>query len=246
MASKYWLYVFLIYLPAYVATADGTPSGRPDNIALLKWVDAADADKVLHADIQKATYHFYVVCGLACSPEPLDEVNTLQCFPIAHYLWLKGTTDTPASPEEDRLLDKAESFAWHYNMALAEYLSKHGMTSCVVGEDWERTREDMNRRLADDANHIDQNKVTVAYDKDTRRFRFVAYLTPEERNKNIYGSFCARSAFDHLSGRIIIEIHDSDTRRPLSSIECKYGQVIPSNWVSKPDDDYDLPGFKLD
>jgi hypothetical protein len=246
MALRHWLCILLIFFPAYVAIADGVPSISPDNVALLKWLDTADADKTLRADTQKGIHHFYVVCGLACSPDPLDKIDTLQCFPSARYLWLKGTTDTPASAEESRLLDKAQNFAWHYNMALSEYLSKHSMTSCVVGEDWERAREDMNRRLAEDDNHIDQNKVTVAYDKQTRRFRFVAYLTPEQRNDDMYRGFCARSAFDHLSGRIIIEIHDSDTRGPLSSIECRYGQVIPSNWISKPDDDYDLPGFKLD
>ena len=245
MTWKYWLSIFLYCLPTYAAFGDETSSTRPDNVALLKWVDTADAGKVLQADIKKEHYHFYVVCGLACAPEPMQKVDTLQCFPDARYLWLKGTTDTPASPEESRLLNKAQDFAWHYNMALAEYLSRHGMTDCVVGEDWERAQDDLNRRLGDYAPDYDRNRIAFAYDKQSKRFRFVAYLTPSQRSDETYSRFCGQVAVDHLSGRIIIEIHDNDSRKALSSIECRYGKVIPSDWVTKPDDDYDLPGFEL-
>lgn len=245
MKSILAIFIFISSMSTAWADDAAPQSKESDHVTQLKWLDSADPDKMLKSDTKDGIYHFYVVCGLACSPDPIGKVDALQCYPNARYLWLEGTTDAPGSAEEARLQDKAQEFAWHYNMALTEYLSKHGMTSCIVGEDWNRAREDMNRRLAEDANHVDQNKVTVAFDKETRRFRFVAYLTPGERNDDTYGSFCGRSAIDHLSGRIIIEIHDRDSRKPLSSIECKYGLVVPSDWISKPDDDYDLPGFEL-
>ena len=39
--------------------------------------------------------------------------------------YIEGTSDTPSSPEEQRLNDKAEAYAERYNAMLLKYLTDH-------------------------------------------------------------------------------------------------------------------------
>lgn len=209
-------------------------SQEPDHVTQLKWLDTADADKMFQADVKNGVYQFYVVCGLVCEPTGLNETDALQCYPVARLQRMAGTADALESDEDALYQKKAIEFAIRYNVQMAEYLSRHGMTDCVVGESWQGAVFAMDNRLKEQ--DVTGDSVSTAYSKDTHRFRFAAYLSPENRNASIERQLCSIALDYHLSGKVIVEIYDSKDSVPLSSIECRYGQVLQSDWKPKPSD----------
>src|SRR5690242_5143882 len=85
------------------------------NVAQLRWLDNADADNLVQADIKKGIYHFYVVCGMTCEPLPFDKVDSLECYPSAKYYRMEGTSDTYTTEDEKQYQEKARLFAIQYN-----------------------------------------------------------------------------------------------------------------------------------
>ena len=226
--------------PTWAENSVVAPSDSTD-IAQLKWLDKANASALLHADIKKGVFHFYVVCGMTCEPEPFDKVDALECYPSATYFRMEGTADTSSSEEGEKYQEKAKLFALQYNSQLAEFLSRNGRSSCIAGEDWSAAGAAMNRRLSSDPDN--EENVGFSYDKATHRFRFMVYMTPEQRNDEQYQDLCAAAAYRHLSGNVTIGIFDKKTQSPLSSIECRYGKVFPSDWKPNMGDVDILPGF---
>lgn len=226
--------------PAFANSAVVAPT-ESASVEQLRWLDNADADKLVKADINKGIFHFYVVCGMTCEPEPYDKVNALECYPSAKYYRMEGTADTSSTEDENRYQEKARLFAIQYNSQLAEFLSANGKSSCVAGEDWSAAAAGMNRQLSDDPDN--EESVSFSYDKATHRFRFMVYMTPNQRNDDLYRSLCAAAAHHHLSGKITVGIFDKKSQSPISSIECRYGKVYPSDWKPNLGDDDILPGF---
>ena len=212
---------------------DAAPQSKePSHVSQLKWLDSADPDKMLQSDIKAGNFRFFEVCGLGCGTFGVE--NPVQCYPIAKLQRMAGTADALESEEDGRYQDKALQFSIRYNVQLAEYLSKHGMTDCVAGESWLGARNAMDKRLAEQ--DVTGDSADISYSKQTRKFRLLARLSPENRNASIEGQLCQIALEYHLSGRVIIEIYDRKTDAPLSSIECRYGEVMPSDWKPTPSD----------
>jgi hypothetical protein len=207
---------------------------EPDHVAQLKWLDSADADKMVQADIKKGVYRFYVVCGFSCEPAGIGTMDAIQCYPKAGFVEIAGTADTIESDEDARLQEKAIHFSNQYNIQLAEYLSRHGMTDCVVGESWDRAMDMMHKWLSEQ--DVGGDYVAGAYDKATRKFRFAAYLSPENRENHPENVLCLFAMENHLSGHVIVEMYNRKDSTPLPSIECRYGYKFPSSWSPKPGD----------
>lgn len=219
-----------------VAWAGNPPaqSQEPSHVTQLKWLDTADADKMFQADVKNRVYRFYVVCGLSCEPTGLNETDAAQCYPVAKLQRMAGTADALESDEDAKYQQKAIDFAIRYNVQMAEYLSKHGLTDCVVGESWQGAVFAMDKRLADQ--DVTGDFVGAAYSKETHKFRLTAHLSPENHNASIERQLCFIALDYHLSGKVIVEIYDRKELVPPSSIECRYGQVLPSDWKPKPSD----------
>lgn len=242
---KRYIFGFLVAalcMPTAWADAPAPQAQSEDHVAQLKWLDSADADKMVQADIKKGIYHFLVFCGMTCEPLPMDNVDALQCFPGVQYFRMAGTADAITSDEDGRYQKKAGAFAVQYNLELREYLSKHGMTDCAPGEDWSSAGFDMNRQLSDNPN--EKEDVDFAYDNAARRYRFAVYTKPEQRDQDTYEGLCGAAVRHYLSSPVILEIYDKKTQAPLLSIECKYGRPVPSDWKPKPGDVPKLPGFQ--
>src|SRR5580698_1310533 len=138
MRGLFWGILLVISCTAVAWADNPTPqSQEPSHVTQLKWLDTADADKMFQADVKSGVYRFYVVCGLSCEPTGLNETDALQCYPVAKPLQMTGTADAIESDEDDRYQQKAIAFAIRYNVQMAEYLSRHGLTDCVVGESWQ-------------------------------------------------------------------------------------------------------------
>lgn len=231
----YWVVVSAAVGVTAAWAGNPVPQSRePDHVTQLKWLDTADADKMFQADVKNGAYQFYVACGLSCEPVGLDELDAVQCYPAAKLQRMAGTADALQSDEDARYQEKAVEFATRYNVQMAEYLSKHGMTDCVVGESWGGAVDEMQRRLKEQ--DVTGDFVDVAYSKDAHRFRFAAHLSPANRNPSIERQLCSIALEYHLSGKVIIEIYDRKDSAPPSSIECRYGQVLPSDWKPTPSD----------
>lgn len=218
------------------AWAGDTPpqSREPDHVTQLKWLDKADADKMFQADVKDRVYRFYVACGLACDPPGLNKLDAVQCYPAAKLQVIVGTADALESDEDAKYQQKAIDFATRYNIQMTEYLSKHGLTDCVVGESWQGAMLAMDARLKEQ--DVTGDFVYAAYSKETHKFRLSAHLSPENRNADIEGQLCYIAMDYHLSGRVIVEIYDRKDSVSPSSIECRYGQVLPSDWKPRPSD----------
>jgi len=218
------------------AWAEGTPpqSKEPDHVTQLRWLDSADADKMLQADIKSGKYQFYVVCAFSCEPASLDKLDAVQCYPVAKLTRIAGTSDAYQSNEDIRYQNKAWKFAERYNVQMAEYLSKHEMTDCVVGESWESAIHEMKKRVGE--RYVSGDEVDAAYSKNTHKLRFTAHLSPGNRNEEFEIQLCLIAMESHLSGSVIVEIYDPKNAAPPSSIECRYGQVLPSDWKPVPSD----------
>ena len=232
MKSILAVFVFISCISAAWADDVAPQSNEPSHVSQLKWLDSADPDKMLQSDIKAGNFKFFVVCGLGC--ETVGVASPTQCYPLAKQQRMAGTADALESDEDGRYQEKAMRFAIRYNVQLAEYLSKHGMTDCVAGESWSGAREAMDRRLAEQ--DVAGDTADISYSKQTHKFRLLARLSPENRNASIEGQLCQIALEYHLSGRVIIEIYDRKTDAPLSSIECRYGEVLPSDWKPVPSD----------
>ncbi|HEY3645375.1 MAG TPA: hypothetical protein VGM16_08565 [Gammaproteobacteria bacterium] len=232
MKSVLALFILVTGISAVWADDAAPQSREPDHVSQLKWLDSADPDKMLQSDIKAGNFRFFVVCGLGC--ETVGVASPVQCYPLAKLQRMAGTADALDSDEDGRYQDKAMRFAIRYNVQAAEYLSKHGMTDCVAGESWSGARSAMEKRLADQ--DVTGDSADISYSRQTRKFRLVARLSPENRNENIERQFCRIALEYHLSGRVIIEIYDRKTSAPISSIECRYGEVLPSDWKPVPSD----------
>ncbi|HEY1773222.1 MAG TPA: hypothetical protein VGH91_08525 [Gammaproteobacteria bacterium] len=233
MKSIVFAFLALLCITSAVWADDPAPQTKePDHVTQLKWLDSADPDNMLQSDIKAGNFRFFVVCGLGC--ETVGVENPIQCYPLAKLQRMAGTADALESEEDGRYQDKAMRFAIRYNVQAAEYLSKHGMTDCVAGESWSGARSAMEKMLADQ--DVTGDSADISYSKQTRKFRLVARLSPENRNESIERQLCGIALEYHLSGRVIIEIYDRKTSAPLSSIECRYGEVLPSDWKPVPSD----------
>lgn len=238
MKSLIFVLLMLLSYGSVTWADDATQQTKePDHVAQLKWLDSADPDKMLQSDIKAGNFGFFVVCGFGCGA--FGVASPVQCYPLAKRQRMEGTADALESDEDGRYQEKAMRFAIRYNVQLAEYLSKHGMTDCVAGESWEGARAAMDKRLADQ--DVPGDSADIFYSKQIHRFGLVARLSPENRNASIEGQLCGIELDYHLSGRVIIEIYDRKTSTPLSSIECRYGEALPSDWKpvlgDYPDDD---------
>lgn len=231
---KSLFFVFLTFVSS-IAWADVPAEAKePDHVTQLKWLDSADPDKMVQADIKKDVYRFYVVCGFSCEPEGIGTMDAIQCYPKARFVEIAGTADTIESDEDARLQEKAIHFSRQYNIQLAEYLSRHGVTDCVVGENWDGAMNMMDKWLSE--RDVSGDYVVGAYDKTTRKFRFAAYLSPENRENHSENVLCLFAMESHLSGHVIVEIYNRKDSAPLPSIECRYGYKSPSDWIPKPGD----------
>lgn len=232
--------VYLVMAIAAVgmnAACAGNPmpqSREPDHVTQLKWLDTADADKMFQADVKNGAYQFYVACGLSCEPVGVGGVDAIQCYPVAKLHRMAGTADALESDEDAIYQQKAITFVIRYNVQMAEYLSKHGLTDCVAGESWPGAMDEMNKRLKEQ--DVTGDSVDIAYSKDTNKFRFAAHLSPANYNASIETQLCSIALEYHLSGKVIVEIYDRNDSAPPSSIECRYGQVLPSDWKPTPSD----------
>src|SRR3990172_603332 len=102
----------------------------------LSWLDSADAVQMLRADVAREQYRFFSVCGYACEVVGVG-LNFNRCFSkVASVNRIEGTSDVIVSPEHDRLLRRARTFAEQYNTLLADYLQSHSMSSCTESADW--------------------------------------------------------------------------------------------------------------
>lgn len=234
--KKFLCGILLVISCTAGAWADNpTPQPQePDHVTQLKWLDTADADKMVQSDLKANIYRFYVVCGISCEPEGLGEIAAVQCYPVAKLIQMAGTADALQSDEDAIYQKKAVEFTIRYNVQMAEYLSKHGLTNCVAGENWAGAVDEMEKRLKEQ--DVTGDSVDMAYSKDTHRFRFAAHLSPENRNASIERQLCFIALDYHLSGRVIIEIYDRKDSVPSSSIECRYGEIKQSDWKPKPSD----------
>lgn len=225
---------FLILLSfAPVAWGNGPVQAKePDHVTQLKWLDSADPDKMLQSDIKAGNFKYFVVCGFGCAPVGVE--NPIQCYPLAKLQRMAGTADALESDEDGRYQEKAMRFALRYNVQSAEYLTKHGMTDCVAGESWGDALSAMSKRLSEQ--DVTGDSVDMAYSKRTHKFRFAAHLSPENRNTDIEKQLCLIALDNHLSGKVIIEIYDRKSSVPPSSIECQYGEILPSDWKPAPTD----------
>lgn len=223
-----------IYLPVALADNPAPQASEHTHVSQLKWLDSADPDRMLQADIKSGVYHFYVACGISCEPPGLSKLDVAQCFPIAKLFRMAGTADALQSDEDGVYQDKAIKFATRYNVQLLQYLSKRGMTDCVVGESWEAALNEMNKRLADQ--DVKGDFVDAPYSKESHKFRLAAHLSPENRNESIERQLCLIALDYHLSGKVIMEVYDKKDSVPPSSIECRYGEVQPSKWKPQPSD----------
>lgn len=219
-----------------VASAGNPPPQpqEPDHVTQLKWLDTADADKMFQTDVKNGVYQFYVVCGIVCEPMGLGETDAVQCYPLARLQQMAGTADALESDEDGIYQKKAIEFAIRYNVQMAEYLSRHGLTDCVAGESWPGAMDQMGKMLKEQ--DVTGDSVYMAYSKDTHGFRFAAHLSPQNRNASIEKQLCLIALEYHLSGRVIVEIYDRKDSVPPSSIECRYGRVLQSDWRPKPSD----------
>jgi hypothetical protein len=228
------IFIFISCVSSAWADEPASQSKEPDHVTQLKWLDSTDPDAMFEADIKKGFYRFYVVCGFSCEPAGIGDMDAIQCYPKVKLAEITGTADAIESDEDGRLQEKAINFAIRYNIQLAEYLSRHGMTDCVVGESWDRAMDMMHKWLGEQ--DVKGDDVGGAYDKNTRKFRFSAYLSPENRANDTEAVLCHIALENHLSGRVIIEIYNQKDSAPLPSIECRYGQKVRSDWVAKPSD----------
>ncbi|HEY3859406.1 MAG TPA: hypothetical protein VGM47_07330 [Gammaproteobacteria bacterium] len=229
------LLALLCAAPVAWANDPTSQAKEPDHVTQLKWLDSADVDKMFQADIKAGIYRFYVTCGLSCQADGVGNIDAIQCYPIAKFKEIEGTADAIESEEDGLYQEKATHFALRYNIQLAEYLSKHNMTECVVGESWDTATQAMDKRLSEQ--DVTGDYVTAPYDNTTHKFRIALFLSAANQNQSIYSQICYLAVEYHLSGRLIVEIYNRADSAPLSSIECKYGQIYPSDWKPKPGDD---------
>jgi hypothetical protein len=228
------LLMFLSCVSAAWADDSASQPKEPSHVSQLKWLDSADPDKMLQADIKKGLYQFYVACGFTCEPPGLNKIDAVQCFPVSKLLRMAGTADALESEEDRTYQDKAIRFATRYNVQLLEYLSKRGLTDCVVGESWQDALFEMDKRLKDQ--DVTGDFVDLAYSKQSHKFTLSAHLSPENRNAHIEEMLCGITLLHHLSGKVIMEIYDQKNSVPPSSVECRYGEMLPSDWKPKPTD----------
>jgi hypothetical protein len=234
MKSIVFVFLALLSIASAVWADDPAPQAKePDHVTQLKWLDSADPDKMLQSDIKASDFRFFVVCGFGCAP--VGVANPIQCYPLAKLQRMAGTADALESEEDGRYQEKAMQFAIRYNAQLAGYLSKHGMTDCVAGESWGGALAAISKSLSE--LEVTGDGVDMPYSKKTHKFRFAVHLSPENRNGDIEKQLCLITLDNHLSGKVIIEIYDRKGSRPPSSIECQYGEVLPSDWEPKPGDD---------
>ena len=103
------------------------PSPTPnENVKRLRWLDRADvvADFRHHVRRKRDT-RFVAIYGFATIVPGTDEARQSKLIRQRGVRYIEGTSDTPASPEEQRLNDKAEAYAERYNAMLLKYLSSH-------------------------------------------------------------------------------------------------------------------------
>ena len=103
------------------------PSPTPnENVKRLRWLDRFDvvADFRDHVGRKRDT-RFVAIYGFATIVPGTDEARHSKLIRQRGVRYIEGTSDTPASPEEQRLNDKAEVYAERYNALLLEYLSNH-------------------------------------------------------------------------------------------------------------------------
>ena len=131
MTRNHILSAFAILGVAHIAAAQLSlePSPTPnENVKRLLWLDRADvASDFRHHVRQKRDTRFVAIYGFATIVPGTDEAHS-RLIRQRGVRYIEGTSDTPASPEEQRLNDKAEAYAERYNAMLLKYLSSHPST----------------------------------------------------------------------------------------------------------------------
>lgn len=120
---------FAVFAIAQIAAAELSlePSPTPnENVKRLRWLDRADvvADFRHHVR-EKHDIRFVAIYGFATIVPGTDEAGDSKLIRQRGVRYIEGTSDTPASPEEQRLNDKAEEYAERYNAMLLKYLTQH-------------------------------------------------------------------------------------------------------------------------
>ena len=131
MTSRHILSAFAILGVAQIAAAQLSlePSPTPnENVKRLRWLDRADVVSDFRHHVRwKRDTRFVAIYGFATIVPGTDEGYS-RLIRQRGVRYIEGTSDTLASPEEQRLNDKAEAYAERYNAMLLKYLSSHPST----------------------------------------------------------------------------------------------------------------------
>jgi hypothetical protein len=189
----------------------------------LAWIARTDPQQMLERDLAAGRSRFLSVCGEACEPPGIGDMNYRLCYSAAAGIkTLEGTSDRFTSGAERELQRRAYEFAKAYNEGLARALDARNQRACPAGEDWDSLDSALYalvRGLTPEPGMVSlstPNRVTAGGYRFLIEFHGGRQLEPKDRS-----ALCAAAVANGVHRAVRFAV------KPDGAFVCANGSVLP-------------------
>lgn len=102
-------------------------------VAMLRWIEEADAEAMFQTDLADGKRRFFSVTGFTVEILGIPDALYQRCYRTVPLELIDGTSDAALNDEHYRLTQQARSFAREYNLRMRTHIDRQTDEPCPPG-----------------------------------------------------------------------------------------------------------------